>query len=375
MRVNQDRLVNEFVKLVSIDSPSLDERAKADYLKSLLTALGFTVSEDTAGEMIGGNCGNIYAYLEGDSSLEPLLFSSHMDTVEPAKGKHAVLCTDGTIKSRGDTVLGADDNAGIASILEAVRVIREKHLSHRPIELLFTVCEEKHCLGAGAADYSKIRSKQAYVLDLSGPIGTAANQAPSIISYEITIRGKAAHAGFAPEQGAHTIRAAADAITKIPMGRLAEGGTLNIGVIQSGYATNIIPNLCKLEGEVRSNSHEKALELVKSVKQQFERSAAFFGCKAEFSHKVGCVAYETPLSHPVVKRFEAVCERLGLKTDIQPTFGGSDNNVFAQHGIEGLVIACGMYKCHSCEEYTHVNDLVKAAEVALLLMTEDMDRE
>ncbi len=369
MRINQQRLIREFISLVSIDSPSFGERRMGDVLKDRLYSLGFAVSEDEAGARIGGDCGNIHGFLPGMLDAEPLLFCAHMDTVEPSKGKQAVIGEDGVIRSSGDTVLGADDCAGIAAVLEALRAIREQEIPHRPIEVLFTVAEEPYCKGIEQFDFSRIRAKEAYVLDLAGPVGAAAYQAPTILSFTVAIRGRSAHAGFAPQNGIHAIAAAADAIGKLRMGRIDDETTLNIGVIEGGLAANIVPDRCIVKGEIRSYSHEKALSGAELVKKQFEDAARAVGASADFSNRVGCEAYRTPPEHPVVKRFERACEKQGLSAVLQKTFGGSDQNRLAKHGITGIVIANAMNACHSREEYTTIDELCRIAGLTLSLMS------
>ncbi len=372
MSVNKQRLVDEFIQLVSVDSPSLGERRMGDYLTQQLISLGFSVREDDTGNQIGGNCGNIYGFLDGEHTLNPIVFCAHMDTVEPSSGKQALLGEDGTIRSNGDTVLGADDCAGIASIIEALRAIREQQLPHRPIEVLLTVAEEIYCKGAELFDFSLLRSKEAYILDLTGPVGTVAYQAPTILSFDVTVRGKSSHAGFAPDKGVHAIKAAAEAIASLPIGRISEITTLNVGEIQGGRATNIVPELCVVSGEIRSYSHEQAIHTAQTVKEQFERAAKEHGAHAEFITKTCCHAYTTPLDHPVVRRYEETCKAMGLTCRLEPTFGGSDNNVFAAHGITGIVLACAMHQCHSCEEFTTVDELVMIAELTKNLMTSEV---
>lgn len=366
--IHSERLVREFIELVSIDSPSFGERTMGDYLKNQLAALGLTVEEDGAGSRLGGNCGNLYVFLEGRKDLEPILFCVHMDTVEPSAGKRAVLDGDGVIRSRGDTVLGADDFAGIVAILEALRVIHEQNLTHRPVEILFTVAEEVYCKGAKQFDFSKVRSKEAYVLDLSGPVGSAACQAPTILSFTVEVHGKASHAGFAPQEGVHAIQAAADAVAGLSMGKIDEHTTLNIGSIHGGLATNIVPDLCVLSGEIRSYSHEKAMEVAETVQKQFLSSAHAVGAAVDFDIQIGCRAYETPLGHPVIRRFETACQTLHLPSSLHQTFGGSDNNILAEYGISGIVLACAMNQCHSCTEYTTVDELVRISELTKVLM-------
>lgn len=367
--INKTRLTDEFCRLVSIDSSSFQERKMADTLKNYLTELGFEVTEDKAYELYDGNAGNVYGFLKGDLDGDPLLFSAHMDTVEPGSGKKAVVHEDGTITSDGDTVLGADDLSGVVSILEAVRTIKEKRLSHRSIEVLFTIAEEAYIMGSEVFDYSLIRAKEAYVLDLSGQVGTAAVQAPTLVSFTAKFTGRAAHAGFAPEKGIHAISAAAEAITAIRQGRIDEETTVNVGTIEGGLARNIVPESCILKGEVRSLSHDKSLEEVEKIRKVFEQVSDRRETRLEFETSFGCIAYEVDKEHEVVKRFEDVCKELGYKTDYIATFGGSDNNNFMRSGITGIVVACGMNEVHSCKEYTHVDELERCCNITLKLMT------
>ena len=367
--MNTMRLLDTFFEMVSIDSPSLGERKLCDYLAESLARLGFELYEDNAGELLGGTSGNLYGYLDGDATLEPLLFSAHMDTVEPSRGKKAVLHDGGRITSGGDTVLGADDLAGVAAILEALRGVREKSLTHRPIEVLFTVAEEIYCKGAGVFDYSRLKSREAYVLDLAGTVGTASNKAPTILSFAVTVIGKASHAGFAPEDGIHAIAAAAEAVSRIQIGQLDGVTTCNIGLIEGGTALNIIPDRCVVKGEIRSYSHGKALKQMEQVKQEFMDAAKPFGATVEVEADCHIEAYETDAGHSVVKRYEAACASLGLTLTLTPTFGGSDNNHFAKHGISGLVVATAMNNCHSCAECTTVKELERITGLVTALIT------
>lgn len=367
--MNQKRMVEEFCKLVEIDSPSFHEREMAEVLKVYLLELGFEVFEDKANEIYNSQCGNLYGYLEGTIEGDPLLFSAHMDTVEPALNKKALVKEDGRIVSDGTTILGADDISGIVTILEAIRYLKENKISHRSIEVLFPIAEEAYLRGSEVFDYTRIKSKEAYVLDLTGPIGSVANQAPTVFSVEVEIEGKASHAGFAPEKGINAIAIAASAINRLKLGRLDEETTANIGTIEGGLATNIVPNQCRVRGEIRSFSHDKALLEAEVMEKAFIEAAEEFGGEARVDIVLGCKAYLVERDHPVMKRFQEVCEDLDIEVDIQKTFGGSDNNNFYRHGIKGLVIACGMHQVHSCEEYTTIEDLTKITRIVEGLMT------
>lgn len=367
--MNTQRLIDTFFELVSIDSPSHGERQMCDHLKKILTDLGLELYEDNAGDILGGNCGNLYGFLPGDESLSPLLFSAHMDTVEPALGKKAVLHSDGKITSAGNTVLGADDLAGVAAILEALRTIKEQKLTHRPIEILFSVTEEKYCIGAGAFDFSRIKSTEGYVLDLIGAVGTVANKAPTVISFTVTITGKAAHAGFAPETGIHAIAVAAKAIENTSMGNVDRETTCNIGLIDGGTALNIVPDCCAVKGEIRSYSHDKALKQMQMVSANFTDAANKFSAQVQIETEIPIEAYEIPADHPVAGRFKQTCDELGLPFSLTSTFGGSDNNHFAKNGIAGLVIANAMNACHSCDEFSSVSELENITRLTTQLMT------
>lgn len=370
MAIHQQRLLRSFAELVSIDSPSFYEKEAASYITERLLKLGFTVEQDEAGQKLNGNCNNLYGYLEGSLPYPPLLLCAHMDTVEPCRSKKAVFHADGSITSAGDTILGADDCAGIAAILEAVESILESGLPHRPIEVLFTVAEETYCGGAAHIDYSRIRSKEVYVLDLSGPVGNAAYKAPTILLFTAQITGKAAHAGFEPEQGVHAIQAASRVIAQLKMGRIDADTTLNIGTIEGGTVTNIVPERCTVRGEIRSYTHEKALHQLQLVEQTFLEAANRMGATLHFEKRLGCQAYETPLDHPVTVRYQNACKKCGLAGGLEATFGGSDNNYLSQNGLTGLVLATAMNRCHSKEEYTTAAELYNIASLVKAILLE-----
>jgi len=373
MDIRQERLIQTFQQLVSIDSPSRHERRMADTLIPMLRDAGLTVTEDDAGARIGGDCGNLLATWPSDDGLPPLLFCAHMDTVAPALGKRAVLDPDGTIHSAKDTVLGADDLSAVAAILEAVRVIHESGTRHRSVELLFSVSEEAYCAGVTAFDVSRIRSREAYILDYEGAPGTAAIAAPTILLFRAEISGKAAHAGFAPEAGINAIAAAARAVDRLRPGRISPDLTLNIGRIQGGLLTNIVPERCVVEGEIRASDHSAALAEQMLVEDTIASACAEFGATLQFTSRCPSVAYSTPADSPVVKRYFDVCRARSLQPKAVRTFGGSDNNILSQHGISGIVIASAMHACHSCGEYTTVGELVQLAGIVTDLMTSAKD--
>lgn len=371
LMIDRQRMLERFVDLVETDNSTGQEQAVSRKLREMLAQVGVTMTEDDAGPKVGGNAGNLYGYIPGTLDLPPVLLSSHMDAVEPAKGKKAVVHEDGTITSDGTTVLGADDLAGLNVILEAVISVLESGRPHRPIELLFTVGEETYCTGIHEFDFSKIRSREAYVYDLTGPIGGASNEAPSILSYKGTFLGRAAHAGFSPEKGIHAIQAAATAIANLSCGHVRDT-TVSVGTIHGGTADNVVPESCVVTGEIRGLLDASARRELENVRRTMERAAEQFGAELRFEDKTLVMAYKVEPTEPVAKRFYAACGQVGVEPKLMPTYGGSDNNPFFQYGIHGLVVAPGMNNCHSCSEYTSIQDMEKAAELteAMLLSAE-----
>lgn len=369
--INRRRLMEEFCELVAIDSVSFHERRMADTLKEKLNTLGIEAAEDNAAEVYHSEAGNLYGCLQGTLPGSPLLFSAHMDTVEPGMGKKAILQEDGRITSAGDTVLGSDDLAGVAAILEALRVLKERQIPHRSVEVLFPIAEEAYTRGSSVFDYSRLQAKEAYVLDLSGPVGGASLQEPTLISFVVHVRGKASHAGFAPEEGIHAIAVASKAIAGLRQGKIGDDTTVNIGKIEGGKATNIVPDLVTVEGEIRSYDHEKAKDQFRQIRTAFEAAAEEVGAETQIRYDIYLTAYKVDASEPVVRRFERVCTGLDIPCELTKTFGGSDNNSFLRNGIRGIVLACGMNQVHTCLEYTTEEEIVKCTAIVAGLLTEE----
>ena len=372
--IQEQRILQNFIHLTGIDSESFHERGVADALKTTLRTLGLKVSEDDADKTGGwkskNSAGNVLGVLEGNREGEPILFSSHMDTVKPGVGKHPIVGASGKITSDGTTVLGADDIAGVAAILEALTVIREENLSHPRIEVLFPVAEELYGKGSALFDYGKIQAKTAYCLDLTEEIGTAAIAAPTILSVNIAVKGRSAHAGFNPEDGINALTAAANALSKLPTGYVAGDTTVNFGTISGGSITNAVPGLVTIGGEVRSMRHEEAQRRAETIRKVFEEEAAKIGAKAEITVTEEVHAYEMQPDESVVTRFVSAVEEAGLgEAKLTTTFGGSDNNHFAKHGLRGIVLSCAMHDVHSVHEYTDLHEMAKCAEIVLRLMT------
>lgn len=371
IQLDRERILQTFLSLACIDNPSLDERAMADEVQKHLIELGTAFLEDDSYTKTGGTAGNIYALFLGEKDLPPLLFSAHLDSVEPASGKHPMILPDGRITSDGTTVLGADDIAGVTAILEALYYINTQKLPHRHIELVFTCAEELYDLGSEHLNYRRLKSRDVYVLDATGAIGTFIFQSPTILSFEIQVCGRSAHAGFHPEDGIHAIKIAAEAIAAARIGRIDESVTVNIGEISGGSGINTIPDRCTVRGEIRSYIHERCLEEMENITKLFRAAAENHGGAIHISQREGCRAYAIDQDAPVIRRFQKVCREQSLPFLPVRSFGGSDNNNFVKQGKSGIVLSCGMEYPHSLQEAITVEHLVALTRAVIALMVSD----
>lgn len=375
-RIDPERLYQTFAELVCIDAESHHERAMADVVTAKLRSLGLSVTEDRANEQIPDKngvpspdgAGNLYCLLPGTGPGEPVLFGSHLDTVSPGIGKQPLLQPDGTIVSKGATVLGADDAAAMAEVLEALTVIREQNIPHPDLELVINTSEESYAEGSKHFDYSCVKSRRAYVFDMSGPVGGVAVAAPTLLSFQVCVKGKSAHAGFQPEAGIHAIKIAAESLSVLPVGWVDDETTVNFGLISGGTGRNIVPAEVTVGGEIRSMSDEKAHAQLRQIEEQFREVAERYGGSVTMEWEQHLKAYRIASNEPVLQRFRAAAKLIGLPVQEQDTFGGSDNNNHVEHGIRGVVPACGMNKTHTVDEYTTLSELTRAAKLTLALM-------
>lgn len=372
--IDQKRLFQTFSELVSLDSLSFQEKPAAEYVREFLKNIGVEAEEDDAGAKLAAESsrkelvsGNIYAYIPGEIDGPPLILSAHLDTVAPGLNKKAVLGEDGIIRSDGTTVLGADDQAAVAAILEAVKTLREKKIPHRSLELVFSVAEEAYDRGIREFAFGRLRGREVYVVDMGGAIGRASIEAPTLISFQIRVKGRAAHAGSAPEQGIHSIKIAAEATAKLQLGKLDEESVRNIGIFRGGSATNVIPEETLVEGEVRSRSHEKALQLLQETEEIFTTAVQAAGATLRFDSQIRMKSYKTDPEAAVVRRFKKAAAELHIPVNLTKSFGGSDNNYYSANGISGIVISRGGEFAHSVRERIKLEDLVLAAELLILI--------
>jgi len=369
--VNKERLAETFKFLAEIDSISKEEGILAGKIREILVSMGAETMVDDAGEQIGGDTGNLIAKFKGNAKVPPLLLNAHMDTVEPGRGVTAVL-KNGTFTSDGSTILGADDKSAIAILLETLYILRENNLTHGPLEVVFTVCEEIGLLGAKHLDFNLLTATYGFAVDATDTEGIV-TRAPSANHLEFEIHGKDAHAGAAPEKGINAILLAGKAIAGLEMGRIDHETTCNIGIIEGGIATNIIPNLVKVKGEARSHNEDKLNEITDRIATSFKKVIEEYKVKdtngelprVDIRIEKDFSRTDIPLDHPVVVLADQAAENLGRKMKTKTSGGGADANVFFEKGILTGVLGTGMRDMHTVRESVNLDDMVRTVELLL----------
>ena len=358
---NEERLINNFLNMVKIPSPSLREREMADYLKNELMDLGLEIEEDNTASKIDGNAGNIIAVLRSPGKKK-ILFSSHMDTVTPCD-KIVPIMENGIIKTDGTSVLGGDDKAGIAAIIEMIRMVKESGEEHPEIIAVFSVAEEIGLLGAQHFDLDKYKPDYAFIIDSGGEPGSAVIQTPFAAKGEIKIIGKTAHAGVAPELGINALTVASHAITKIKLGRIDAETTSNIGVVHGGQAVNIVMPEVSMMYEARSFKGERLDSLLAETFDIFEKTAKEFGAEFKNSVKKGYKGYKLEDGCEILNVFEKACLASGANFSKVSSGGGCDANIYSGKGIVSVNMGIGMGKVHTTEEFIKIKDMVNCTKL------------
>lgn len=362
--INKDRVLERFLSYVQIDSPTKEEREFAEFLMEEMKGLGLDVHMDKAGDNVGSNSGNVIGRLKGNTEGETILFSSHMDTVSPGRGIKPIV-KDGVVYSDGSTILGGDDKAGIAAIMEALETIKEKNLSHGDIELVFSIYEEGGLHGAKNLDYNSLQAKYGFVMDSGGSPGEIIIQGPAQNQIDVKFIGKEAHAGVSPEEGISAVQMAGEAISKMKLLRIDEETTANIGLIMGGGATNIVTNEVIFKAEARSLDEGKLETQTNHMIKCCEDAAAKFGGSVEVdvSHEYG--AFKIDGDSQIVNKVKEACRNIGLEPVTGKTGGGSDTNILSNKGLASVNLGMGARKAHTLEEHIHIKDLEDSAQLVL----------
>ncbi|NEU28305.1 M20/M25/M40 family metallo-hydrolase [Paenibacillus polymyxa] len=372
VKIVKDRIVQEFMELVQVDSETKHEQEISRVLKEKFNALGLEVVEDDSRERTGHGSGNLIVTwkAEGVEQAPKIFFTCHMDTVTPGKGIKPQLGEDGWIRSDGSTILGSDDKAGIAALFEAIRVVREQNIPHGQIQFVITAGEESGLMGARAMKPEVLDSDFGYALDSNGEVGSICIAAPTQARIEMRITGKSAHAGVNPEDGISAIQVASKAISKMKLGRIDKETTANIGSFEGGGATNVVCDFVLIRAEARSIVQEKVNHQIQHMREALETIAREFGAQGEFRSEVIYPAFSFTEHDEVVQVAQRAIQGLGLATSTFHSGGGSDANVFNGLGIPTVNLAVGYQNIHTTEEKIKADDLVKVAEVVVALIQE-----
>jgi tripeptide aminopeptidase len=369
--INRDRLLNDFIEILKIKSPSKNEMELGSYVLKRLAKLGIQAKTDGTGNKIGGNAGNIIGFLASNDKSKkiPVFFGAHLDTV-PLGGEILPEIKNGKLfNADKNCILGGDDKVAVAAILEALEVLRENNIKTSGIYIVFTVGEEIAILGAKNIDLKEIKAKYGFVFDGEGDIGTIFNEAPYHDTMEFSITGKAVHAGIEPERGINSIKVAAEAISNLKLGRIDSESTCNIGIINGGTATNIIPEKTYVKAEARSLNPEKLDRITNDIKTGFLRSAEKYGAKLKIKVEREYKGFKFDSKVvPIVMASKAL-KNMGIEPVIRSTGGGSDVNIYNAKGKVSVDLSSGMEKVHSSNEYVKIAELEKLAVLILEICT------
>ena len=360
--VDAARLRATLLELCAVPSPSRDERAVADVLRARLEALGASVREDDAARSTGGNAGNLVAELPGGRP-ERIVLAAHMDTVPLVDAEPLAPEVEGSIvRAGGRQILGSDDKAGVAVVLELVRRAAATPESERPtLVAVFTVCEEVGLQGAQHLDVGGLRADFGYVFDGEVPVGELITSAVFKEALTLTVTGRAAHAALEPERGVHALLAAADVVRAIPLGRVADDQVSNVGWIGGGGPSNVVPAEVVMTGEARAFTRERLEDLIDTMRARAGAAAAARGARLRFERRRLYDGYAIAAGAAPVARLLAAAPSAGLAPRTVASIGGSDTNVLNGKGLPSVNVGLGMHAIHSTEEWIDTADLAAVA--------------
>ena len=351
-KILKAELQENFFNMVRINSESGEEKEFINFLKGLF------VKELKAGYSID-NYGNLILKIpsKNSTSNKPVLFGVHADTVKPGKNIEPVL-ENGIIYSKQETILGADDKAGIVELFEAIKTASQ----HPLLEIVVSVREEIGLLGSKNIDISLLKSKTGFVIDTS-KLEDIIIGGPSYISIDIEIIGKGAHSGLRPEEGISSIKAAAYAISMLKEGWVDKETTTNVGIIAGGQAINSVPEKTNIKVECRSLSNKKCFSQSALVKEVFVTAARAIGARAKIKTEQLMRAYRISKNSEVVKIAEKALIKEGLVPNVRSIGSGTDASNYNNKGIKTIVIGMGSKSSHSTKENISLEDMEKAVNI------------
>lgn len=360
---NSHRLTELFIQLIKINALSGNEKPLADFIIEFLKNRGYHVEEDSSKTATRSNSGNLICKI-GDGG--DFLLLSHMDTARPTSNVKPII-QDDRIVSSGDTVLGVDNRAGVSVLLYTLGKIANEKIPVKDFTVAFTTCEETTLFGSQNLGVNG-KIKKGFVFDSGYRPGSFIYSACGAMGFKLKIIGKASHSGIAPEKGINAMAVAAKAISKLPLGRIDNETTMNIGLMHSGSAVNVIPEFAELEGEVRSFDPQKVEHYLNLSAAVFENEVQAAGAKMEMNSFWDFMPYTIPETSEVYSELVKTLKAVGLTPTPKISLGGSDANSLNGRGIQSINLGIGAQNPHGNDEFIFIEDLVKSAEIALELV-------
>lgn len=364
--MNQSRLIEIFLQVIKINALSQQEKPLADFIQAFLTELGYKVEFDNSSRYTNSNTGNLICKIGSGGDF---VVTAHMDTARPTENVKPIIKED-RITSSGDTVLGVDNREGVAILLYTLERIAKENIPVKDFTVAFTTCEETTLFGSKHLGLNG-NIKKGFVFDSGYRPGNFIYSACGAIGFNLKVIGKASHSGIEPEKGINSLLVATKAISKLPLGRIDNETTMNIGTLKSGSAVNVIPEITEIVGEVRSFNTDKAEEYFRLLVNTFKDEAKVANAKIEYDYYWDFKPYTINENSDVYRDIVKVISKVGLVPIPKISLGGSDANSLNAKGIESVNIGIGAQNPHSNDEFVLIEDLIKTAEIALELVKKD----
>ena len=373
MTVNYKRMLDTFIEMAKVEAPSFEELPMQQLAEKKLKELGCKVTTDNAGKTFKTNAkGNVIASYPGNIKSAPFILAAHLDSVKPCKGIKPVI-KGGKVTSDGTTILSADDRAGIAIIFEIIKTLKEQKLSHPPIEVLLTLCEESGMSGAKGLDANKLKSREGLILDSNDNNAIIVN-APAAVVIDVEITGLAAHAGVEPEKGISALEVAAYALSIMKIGRIDPLTVANFGIVNGGDSTNVVMPKLTMKGEARSRNmaslkkqNQHMLECFKKAEKKFTKKVDGKTVKPVINVKITekYPMLNIPPQSALIKHMVAQAKKHGVKLETKSSGGGYDANILNGKGFLTPIIGIGYRAPHTLGEWLDIKVYNQTADMVL----------
>ncbi|KAB2908684.1 MAG: M20/M25/M40 family metallo-hydrolase [Ignavibacteriales bacterium] len=358
---DRHRILEIFKNLVKIDALSCNEKPVADFVREFLKGKSVTVTEDNSGKETGSNTGNIIIKRGTGGKF---MLTAHMDTARTTENI-TVVVDEGTgkIHTDGRTILGADNRQGMATILYLIE-LAENNPEIEDFTAVFFTCEET-TLGGSKNLEVPAWVEAGIVFDSSHLPGKFVYRAPGSKTFTLEILGRASHSGIAPEKGINAIGIAAASIARLKQGRLDDDTTMNIGIIEGGTATNVVPEKVKIVGEVRSFKPQRLEEELERVLNTFEEEVKTAGAAITKAIYEDFTPYELSPDHLAYQLAYNAIRATNMEPQPVISFGGSDANSLNGLGIPSVNLGIGAQNPHANDEFVMWEDMVTTANIGL----------